>query len=105
MCRGSFVIEESVTPKSPAVHPMSPGANALPPSHAQSRQAEIQRNPSGVGAYPVSPRVGSDAAHFVQTAAGQISIEALQPTLSNVSTEASAEYVKLKEENQSLADK
>ena len=87
------------------MHPMSPMANALPPFPAQSRQSEIQRHPSDVSAYPVSPRVGADAAHFVQTAAGQISIEALQPSLSNVSTEASAEYVKLKEENQSLADK
>ena len=99
--RGNPLFEEPVTPKSPAVQPLSPRATALPPFPATHRQ----RGSPDSNPYPISPRAGGDAAHFVQTAAGQISFDALQPSPSGLSIESSAEFVKLKDENQALADK
>lgn len=104
VCRASFALEEPVTPKSPAVHQMSPRASALPPFHAAHRQSQ-RHPPPDTNAYPLSSHLGGDAAHFVHTASGQLSIDVLQPSLSDVSAEASVEVQKLKDENLKLADK
>lgn len=102
VCRGSYTFEEPATPKSPPVLPNSPWASqvALPPQ--AHRQPQTNAQTPAYPCPPVSPKAGGDAAHILHTAAGQISLDALQPTESGISEE---EHSRLKDENQALADR